>query len=109
MEKILDITAAKSPADLTSHDIEKIRKLALKGLDQWIRIANSPFDSRLFGFDQRKTDKLMAGIKNCMKEEEKFVSVVEDGDTSAIIAEAGLLKSYYTKVYLLFGDFSRIK
>ncbi len=109
MEEILDITADKTAADLTDYDIKEIHRLALMGMEQWNKIEKAPFDSRLFGFDQEKTDKLMTGIQNCMKEEEKFVSVVEEGDSSAIIAEAAALKPSYTKIYLLFGDFSRMK
>lgn len=109
MEEILSITAGKSVSDITPQNMKMINDLAVKGVDQWTVIKRAGFDSELFGFNENKTANLMKSVKSGREEGIKFVSIVESGNIGAMLTEAATLKSYYTKVYLQFGNFARLK
>lgn len=109
MEEILSITADKTAAEISTTDMRLIKDLSVKGVDQWNVIQAGNLDSALFGFNESKTVSLKKSIEEGKNEAMSFVSTVESGDKEAVIKMAAGLKSFYTRVYLQFGDFERLK
>ncbi len=108
MEELISLAANKSASNVSDADMKSIETLAEKGVSQWAVIQSTSFNSVLFGFTAEKTKELQKGIEAGKKESIIFLSDVRKGNKDIILKEVSVLKPYYTKVYLLFGDFARL-
>jgi len=109
LEAMLLIVNRKIPPPLNDTDLQNLRWLVDRGLVLWQKAAKSEFNHQLFGFNQKKI-KLM---KSYFQAESvllvKARKIIIEGDKRAIIQNANGLKPNFTKLYLLFGDFNRLK
>jgi hypothetical protein len=109
MEEIFDAAAKKKPETLSDKDIETIKKILPTAIASWEAARTAKFDAQVFGFDPEKTQKM----KQLHKAEEDALlalqEAVKKGDKAEIIKHAISLKGKFVPIYLLFGDFERLK
>ena len=109
MEEIFDAAAKKKPETLSDKDIETIKKIIPTAIASWEAASTAKFDAQVFGFDPEKAQRM----KQLHKTEEDALSALQEalekGDKAEIIKHATSLKGKFVPVYLLFGDFERLK
>jgi hypothetical protein len=109
MEEIFDAAAKKEPETLSDKNMEIIRNNLPKAIASWEAARTDEFDAQVFGFDSEKIRKM----KQLHKAEEDALSALQEalnkGDKAEMIKHATSLKGKFIPVYLLFGDFERLK
>ena len=109
MEEIFDAAAKKKPETLSDNDMGTFKKILPTAIASWEAVKTAKFEARVFGFDPEKVQKL----KQLHKAEEDALwalqEAVKTGDKAEIIQHATSLKGKFVPVYLLFGDFERLK
>jgi len=109
MEEIALTAKGKTPQTLSAADLEKINKLYLPLKKSMTAIAQALFDPALFGFNEPKTAKL----KNLIDLEAKTVQALEQAlagkDLGAVIKTGQAIKPHFVEMFLLFGDFERLR
>jgi hypothetical protein len=109
MEEIFDAADKKKPETLGDQDIDAIKKVLPSAVTSWEAAKTARFDAQAFGFDPEKVQK-MGQLHKAV--EDTLLSLQEalgKGDKAEIIKNATSLKGKFVQVYLLFGDFERLK
>lgn len=109
MEEIFDAANKKTPETLSDKDMETIRKALPQAVAIWSTAKKARFDAELYGFSQEQVKKMNTLHQ---AEEEALAALQEALKTGArgeIIKHATSLKGKFVPVYLLFGDFERLK
>jgi hypothetical protein len=109
MEEIFEAAPNWKPETMSEKDIQTIQKVLSDGLEAWGVMKKSKFFPELYGFNPEKVQKM----RNLQKAEEDALLALQEalkkGDKAEIIKHALPLKSKYAPIYLLFGDFERLK
>jgi hypothetical protein len=109
MEGIFEDAVNWKPETLSEKDIQDIQKMVSDGLETWDTVKKAKFIPELHGFSPEKVQKMT----NLHKAEEDALlalrEAIKKGDKAEIIKHAVSLKPKYASVYLLFGDFERLK
>jgi hypothetical protein len=109
MEEIFEHAVNWKPETLSEKDMQNIQKVLSDGLEAWDAAKKAKFSPELYGFSPEKVQKM----RNLQKVEEDALLALQEalkkGDKAEIIKHALSLKSKYASIYLLFGDFERLK
>ena len=109
MEEIFEPAANWKPETMSEKDIQTIQKVLSDGLRAWDVTKKAKFIPELYGFSSEKVQKM----RNLHKAEEDALlalrEAIKKGDKAEIIKQALSLKPKYASIYLLFGDFERLK
>jgi hypothetical protein len=109
MEEIFDTVDKKKPETLSDKDIGTLKDLLPDAQEVWDTAKKAKFDAALYGFKPEQAQKM----KTLHKEEENALvalnGALEKGNKADIIKHALSLKPKFIAVYLLFGDFERLK
>jgi hypothetical protein len=109
MEEIFEPAANWKPETMSEKDIQNIQKVLSNGLEAWAVTKKAKFTPEFHGFSPEKVQKM----RNLQKAEEDALlalqGVLKKGDKVEIIKHALSLKPKYAPIYLLFGDFERLK
>ena len=109
MEEIFDTVDKKKPETLSDKDIQILKDLLPDAQEAWDAAKQAKFDAALYGFKPEQAQKM----KSLHKEEEDALlalkGALEKGNKADIIKHALSLKPKFVQVYLLFGDFERLK
>jgi hypothetical protein len=109
MEEIFDTVDKKKPETLSDKDIQILGDLLPDAQEAWDAAKKAKFDAALYGFKPEQVQKM----KNLHKEEEDALLALkgafEKRNKADIIKHALSLKPKFVAVYLLFGDFERLK
>jgi hypothetical protein len=109
MEEVFEDAVNWKPETLSDKDIQNIQKIVSDGLETWDAAKKANFSPELYGFSAEKVQKMT----NLHKAEEDALLALQEalkkGDKAEIIKYALSLKPKYASVYLLFGDFERLK
>jgi hypothetical protein len=100
MEEFVDL------AEKTGADKVKLNQLLEELSAKWKLVENSPFDAKLFGFNDEKVSRYNTLVN---KEREIITSLsdlIKGSDQAALAKAAGAVKSNFSQTYMLFGDFS---
>ena len=109
MEEIFDAADKKTPETLNDRDMEIIKKALPTAVASWEAAKKAKFDAQVFGFDPEKVQKMNQFHK---AEEDALLALqeaIKKGDKAEMIKVATSLKGKFVAVYLLFGDFERLK
>jgi hypothetical protein len=109
MEGIFEDAVNWKPETLSAKHIENIQKMLSDGLEAWDAAKKAKFSPELYGFSPEKVQKM----RDLHKAEADALLALQEalkkGDKAEIIKHARSLKPKYASVYLLFGDFERLK
>ena len=109
MEEIFDTVDKKKPETLTDKDIQILNDLLPDAQETWDAAKKAKFDVALYGFKPEQLQKM----KSLHKEEEDALlalkGALEKRNKADVIKHALSLKPKFVAVYLLFGDFDRLK
>jgi hypothetical protein len=109
MEEIFDAADKKKPETLSEKDIETIKEALPDAIEAWDEAKKSKFNPELYGFSPEQVGKM----RNLQKTEEDALLALQEalknGDKAEIIKHALSLKPKFIPVYMLFGDFERLK
>jgi hypothetical protein len=109
MEEIFEPAANWKPETMSEKDIQDIQNVLSNGLEAWDVAKKAKFTPELYGFSPEKVQRM----RNLQKAEEDALlglqEALKKGDKAEIIKHALSLKPKYAPIYLLFGDFERLK
>lgn len=109
MEEIFEVAENKKPETLSEKDIQTIEKVLPKILASWEAIKKAKFNPELFEFNPEKVQKM----KSLQQAEEDALLALQEalkkGDKAEIIKYSLSLKPKFIPIYMLFGDFDRLK
>jgi hypothetical protein len=109
MEEIFDAADKKKPETLSETDIQTIKKVLPDAIESWNAVKKAEFRPELYGFSPEQVQKM----RNLQKTEEDALLTLQEAlnnsDKVEIIKHSLSLKSKFIPVYMLFGDFERLK
>ncbi len=105
MEKIVKPNLKRSPKDIGTAEIEKLKVLAKKATSQWNRVRKAKFDPVLFGFDKKKQMKMKKSLEAESVALMKLHRALKGIDKKQIRQAAVAIKPGFAKLFMLFGDF----
>jgi DNA-binding protein len=109
METIVLIARGKTPETLTDTMLLKIKDNFKAAKQDWENLQNASFDPALFSFDAKKDAQRQGYIKAETEAMNKLNKALEGGDKEEIIKAAMGIKSNFFSLFLLFGDFEKVK
>ncbi len=109
MEVIVLTAKGKTPETLTDGDVRGIQTSLNEALSLWKKIENVKFDEKLFGFSPDKTIKIKNYIKSESETLNKLQQTMASKDKKAMIQAAVAIKPNFANLFMMFGDFERIK
>jgi hypothetical protein len=109
MEEMFDAADKKTPDTISETNIQIITKVLPRAMATWASIKGAKVDSALFGFSLEQVQKY-----NSLHEAEEnallaLQGALEKRDRAGVIKYAISLKGKFVPLYLLFGDFERLK
>jgi hypothetical protein len=93
-------------AEKPDADKAKLRSLLTELSEKWADVEKTKLDTKLFGFNDEKTARYTSLVK---KEREILTSVatlIEGKDKDILTKTAGTVKTTFSQVYMVFGDFN---
>jgi hypothetical protein len=109
MEAIVLTVKDKTPETLTNGDIREIQISLNEALPIWGKIENLKFDEKLFGFAADKTIKMKSYVQGESGALNRLKQVIASKDRKLIIQASVAIKSNFANLFMMFGDFERIK
>jgi hypothetical protein len=105
MEEIVLAVKVEQPSDLTPDEINKIRQLAGKAVEQWDDVKSTPFPSQRFGFHEEKLAKRKQLLQAETMALEKLERALAANDKAEIVATGMAIKPIFAQSFMLFGTF----
>lgn len=100
MEAFVDL------AEKPDADSAKLKTLLAELSEKWTVVEKAKLDTKLFGFNEEKATKYTGMLK---KEREILTSLpglIDGKDQAALAKTAGSVKTTFSQIYMIFGDFS---
>lgn len=109
METVVLTAKGKTAQTLTDEMLLKIKDNFKIVQQEWENLQKAPFDPTLFSFSAEKDTQRVAYIKAETEAINKLKNALEHGDKGEIIKASMGLKSNFASLFLMFGDFEKIK
>ena len=109
MEAIVLTAKDKNPETLTDGDVREIQSSLNQASIIWEKIENLKFDEKLFGFANEKIMKMNHYIKSESDALNRLKQAMGNKDKRLIIQAAVAVKPNFANLFMMFGDFERIK
>lgn len=109
MEAILLTAKGKTPETLTEAMLLKIKDNFKMARQDWENLQKASFDPALFSFSAEKDAQRQGYIKAETEAMSKLEKALEGGDKGEIIKASMGIKSNFVSLFLMFGDFERVK
>jgi hypothetical protein len=109
MEAIVLTAKGKTPETLTEAMLLKIKDNFKVARQDWDNLQKASFDPALFSFDAKKDARRQDYIKAETEAMSKLKNALDSDDKGSIIKAAMGIKSNFVNLFLLFGDFEKVK
>lgn len=109
MEAIVLAAKGKTAETLTDAMLSKIKVDFATAEQEWRNLQKASFDPVLFSFSAEKDAQRRNYIKAQAEALGKLKQALESGDKRAIIKAAMAIKPNFVSLFLMFGDFEKVK
>lgn len=109
MEAIVLIAKGKTAETLTEEMLLKIKDNFKVAQQDWENLQNASFDPALFSFSAEKDAQRLGYIKAETEAMNKLINALENGNKGGIIKAAMGIKPNFVSLFLMFGDFEKVK
>ncbi|MGV8058150.1 MAG: hypothetical protein AB2L12_09030 [Smithellaceae bacterium] len=109
MEAIVFTAQGKTAETLTDPMLLKIKGNFKVAKQSWQKLQNASFDPALFSFSAGKDAQRLSYIQAETETMNKLGKALEGGDKGEIIKAAMEIKSNFVSLFLMFGDFEKVK
>jgi len=109
MEDIVLTAKGKTAETLTEEMLLKIKARFKVAQQDWEKLQNASFDPALFSFSAEKDAQRLLYIKAETEAMNKLKKALEGNDKGAIIKAAMGIKANFVSLFLMFGDFEKVK
>ena len=109
METVVLTAKGKTAETLTEEMLLKIKGNFKIAQQNWENLQKASFDPVLFSFSAEKDVQRQNYIKAESEAMSKLKSALESGDKGSIIKASVGIKSNFVSLFLMFGDFEKVK
>ena len=109
MEAVVLTAKDKTPETLTDGDVREIQTSLNQASTIWGKIENLKFDEKLFGFATDRTVKMKSYVQAESDALKRLKQTMGSKDKKLIIQVAVAIKPNFANLFMMFGDFERIK
>lgn len=109
MEAVVLTAKGKTAESLTEEMLLKIKDNFQIAQRDWEKLKNASFDPALFDFSAQKDAQRLGYIRAETEALNKLQSALESGNKGEIIKAAMGIKPNFVNLFLMFGDFEKVK
>ncbi len=109
MEAIVLTVKGQTPDTLTEAMVSKIKTLLKIAQKDWKSLQTAAFDPDLFSFSAEQDSRRQYYINAETEQMNRLQKALEQNDRGKIIEAARGIKPNFVNLFLLFGDFARLK